>query len=911
MSPAQHPLVTRVLEAQREGLRPNAERFFAFLGDGPIELQILGGKKKWEENKFAHPRDTAEAIKLLEVAEKDEPAGTYVVLNEPDSAVTARAERGRWHPQKKGEATVDADIVARRVLFIDVDWERSTGTSTTDEQCLAALDVAARIHDRIAKVVPEDSIAFVHSGNCGAVLVALDRIAETPAVADLIKESLHCLHLVYSDARFQADKRVRNVVGVDVSVCDAKRLASACGTTKRKGSAGVAERPHRRTAFVGGTGILRLAESDLVALVAELRSDLNDEQREKLDRDMGRAPRKPASSTRRATPATSTRSYAGPDPFLRANQVPVADVLSWLGLLDGDQPICPGCREQDGSSVAIVGNGLKCLHNRCSGVGVKPGFRSVVDIVVDARKLDPIEAVRELAARFGFEVPAAHQQRPPVVREGLAEPPPRDPDEPPPSDDDAPDAPPSEARADVEEPASQEDTPAKPKPKAKATAEKAENGEKKTGPAPLTPRVAKAGPWTSQLTLDQYGKPKKTYGNLCIVLRNAYGTRLSFDEMRATPCLDDKPLGDADVGRIREELERTFLLEMNAGNVIDGVRQISEERRFHPVRAYLQGLEWDAKVRLPTIASRVLGTDDALHARMIVAWFVQAAKRALEPGCQADAALVLVGPQGNFKSTFFAILAGTFFSDTRMDISSRDGLMQLASSWIYEWSELENVTSRKQASEVKAFVTSKSDTFRPPFGKAIITHPRSSVVVGSTNEDQFLTDPTGSRRFWIVPAANRLTPEALAYLREHRDQLWAEAVVNAQSGYEAFLTLEEEKRREELAEVHQVADAFEDAIGAWLSGRQAKEREMAHGWLTTADVLEHALQIEPSRWDRQIQIRVGHTMKRLGWEHVRRRLADGRAVWAYLRPKGPLQRTLGSAMPEAAAGRSEELPSWA
>lgn len=408
-----------------------------------------------------------------------------------------------------------------------------------------------------------------------------------------------------------------------------------------------------------------------------------------------------------------------------------------------------------------------------------------------------------------------------------------------------------------------------------------EAGHKRTLCKPLQ---ALSGAWLDELKIDRYGVPKPTYGNVCLVLRNVFGKRLSFDEMRGTPYLDAKPLGDADVGRVREELERKYALVMNEGNIISGVRQIAEENRFHPVRDYLRALKWDVTPRLSNLANRIFGTDEILHARMLMAWFAQAAKRALTPGCKADAALVLVGPQGFYKSTFFALLAGQYFSDTKMDISSRDGLMQLAAAWIYEWSELENVTSKKQAAEVKQFITSQCDTFRLPFGKAIVQHPRSSVIVGTTNEDQFLNDVTGSRRFWVIPVKRRISEDSIRYLQSFRDQLWAEAVVLVESNYQAWLDLDEEKRREELAEDHQVADALQDAIVAWLATPEAGRTLHQRGWLLMGDLLGQALGVDKARWDRALQSRVGQAMKRLGWSHGRRRLKDGSAPWVYVPP---------------------------
>ena len=103
-----------LLAAQADGLEANARRFLRFLGFDPghtLELQILGAPRRFEENLVAHARDVDGAVRLLEEAEAKKATGVYVILNEPDAAVMSRAEPGRWHVQKKGESTTDADIV--------------------------------------------------------------------------------------------------------------------------------------------------------------------------------------------------------------------------------------------------------------------------------------------------------------------------------------------------------------------------------------------------------------------------------------------------------------------------------------------------------------------------------------------------------------------------------------------------------------------------------------------------------------------------------------------------------------------------------------------------------------------------------------------------------------------------------
>jgi hypothetical protein len=389
--------------------------------------------------------------------------------------------------------------------------------------------------------------------------------------------------------------------------------------------------------------------------------------------------------------------------------------------------------------------------------------------------------------------------------------------------------------------------------------------------------------WEADLSRDRFGGPKNTYGNLCLILRHTYGKRLAFDAMRGAPTVDERPLDDADIGRTREQIERAWSIQPTEGNVVSAVRQVAAERSFHPVQSYLRSLTWDGTPRLSRVAPDILGAPEQFATRLLTAWFVAACKRALEPGCKVDIALVLVGPQGLRKSTFFSILAGRFFADTNMDISSRDGLMQLAAAWIYEWPELENVTSRKQAAEVKGFITSPTDTFRQPFARAIVQHPRSSVIVGTTNEPQFLNDPTGDRRFWIVTVTRRINIEQLA---AQRDQLWAEAMHLAGEGYQHYLDEAEELVRAEQAEKHHVSDVIQDAIAEWLDGQAARKLLLNQGWVTMAELLELAMKLPRDRWDRPAQMRVGAAMKRLKWKHVRRRVGE-RVPWVYIAPDAP------------------------
>ena len=110
-----------------------------------------------------------------------------------------------------------------------------------------------------------------------------------------------------------------------------------------------------------------------------------------------------------------------------------------------------------------------------------------------------------------------------------------------------------------------------------------------------------------------------------------------------------------------------------------------------------------------------------------------------------------MGQQGARKSSFWKALGGNFFSDALRDIQSKDDLMVLHRSWIMEWAELDHITNKRHAGQVKAFLSQSTDMFRVPYGKATEAFPRRGIIVGSTNRDEFLVDDTGNRRFWVIP----------------------------------------------------------------------------------------------------------------------------------------------------------------
>jgi hypothetical protein len=143
-TPRARDLRERLDSAADEGLSQNIARFLRFLGhqDGDmIELQTLGVPNKYAPtNHFTHVKTVEKAVDALEYADERDPTGSYALFNAVDPAVATRAASGSWHVAKRRESTTDRDVRVRRALYIDVDAERTSGTSATDEELGHAVD---------------------------------------------------------------------------------------------------------------------------------------------------------------------------------------------------------------------------------------------------------------------------------------------------------------------------------------------------------------------------------------------------------------------------------------------------------------------------------------------------------------------------------------------------------------------------------------------------------------------------------------------------------------------------------------------------------------------------------------------------------------------------------------------------
>jgi predicted P-loop ATPase len=265
---------------------------------------------------------------------------------------------------------------------------------------------------------------------------------------------------------------------------------------------------------------------------------------------------------------------------------------------------------------------------------------------------------------------------------------------------------------------------------------------------------------------------------------------------------------------------------------------------------------------------------------MIMRTLVGAVRRIYEPGCKHDAATVLMGPQGCGKSTFWRNLGGPFFSDALRDINSKDDLLVLHRSWLMEWAELDHITGKRHAGQVKAFLSQQIDTFRVPYGKGTEDFPRRGIIVGSTNrETGFLVDDTGNRRFWVVPVAVVDMIEVDDLLLK-RDAIWAAAVLAYRSGVANHLPAELEKQVAADNANYQVESPWLAPVREWIASPRN-----AGCPITTEILLTDAIGKPVERQSRADQMQVASICYQLGLKK-RRKTVNGVQKWVFCQPDG-------------------------
>jgi len=279
----------------------------------------------------------------------------------------------------------------------------------------------------------------------------------------------------------------------------------------------------------------------------------------------------------------------------------------------------------------------------------------------------------------------------------------------------------------------------------------------------------------------------------------------------------------------------------------------AQDNKKNEPREWLNSLVWDGTERIANVLTDCYGASDSLYTMTASEnFFIAMVARVMRPGCKYDQMLILEGKQGILKSSSLEVLAGPWFAELTEQVNSKDFFMCLQGKLILEISEMA-AFNKAETERIKQIVSSPTDRYRPPYGRAAKDHPRQCVFVGTTNEQHYLKDNTGARRFWPVECRSI----DLKQLAENREQYFAEAVSKFKAGASWWnMPLGETVQQQED---RRQTDSWEEVISKWLPDRNPTEL------LTAAYILNRCLEIEPAKQERRHSNRVGQAMRALGY----------------------------------------------
>ena len=533
--------------------------------------------------------------------------------------------------------------------------------------------------------------------------------------------------------------------------------------------------------------------------------------------------------TRTLQPAATTTSAVG-DGLLGA----ALALEGWLGRPLGTDKAAARCPQEDQHSTGARFNGstivyapqkpggvgwFHCSHGHCLSLSS--------DDVLERLPAATVEAARAALAGRGIKASAR----------------PASPDAPMPGDDDAPPEPPRTPRA------------------PRTTGDGGGNGARPGARIPRRQRVG-GGDLGTILATDPAWAGCLEY--------DAFADRITW--RRPPPVVEGLPrpaadaeLQDTDLTYVAHwaALERHWSVGKDATH--EAIAIAARTRVQHPARSYLESLAWDGRGRLGRWLETYAGAVAHPTTTMIGRWsLIAAVARIFRPGCQADHVLILEGPQGTGKSGLVRALAGPWYLPQLPNLQNERPGQDLQGHWLVEIAELDAFRGIS-VSRIKDFVSRTLDVYRPSYGRCTITRPRQCVFIGTTNDETYLRDPTGARRFWPV-TVGRIQ---LAALVADRDQLWAEAVEEYRAGTPWF---PDPSWYADLAELQE--SRFEDDPWEILIARHCE----GLGHVSIDEVLEGPLRKAIHEWTRADQMRVADVLKRLGW-HRRRAGGSRQRRW--------------------------------
>ena len=294
------------------------------------------------------------------------------------------------------------------------------------------------------------------------------------------------------------------------------------------------------------------------------------------------------------------------------------------------------------------------------------------------------------------------------------------------------------------------------------------------------------------------------------------------------------------------------IVRMPTKHVAQYLITIADENQYNPVMTWIESKPWDGVSRIKSFTDTV-NSDSPMKERLMRKWLVQCVAAAASPdGIANQGILTFVGPQNIGKTTWFQRLAppelDAIFTGLTLDLKSKDSIFVGVSHWIVELGEVDATMRKSDISALKSFITQPMDKIRRPYAATESQFGRRTAFGASVNDEIYLHDPTGNRRFWSIMVEGFELDHGV-----DMQQLWAEVLTLWRQGENWFLGRDEVQELSEQNEVFTAVDPIEERIAtgfAW--GPDVLDWD----WKTATEILTEIGLKDPSKLSTIIASRV-------------------------------------------------------
>lgn len=318
------------------------------------------------------------------------------------------------------------------------------------------------------------------------------------------------------------------------------------------------------------------------------------------------------------------------------------------------------------------------------------------------------------------------------------------------------------------------------------------------------------------------GKPLATLENLKLLL-NWYHIKCCYDViLRKTHII--YPITQALTDHTDESgirlLQSLLIKNRIDKEAVSLLSCIFNESAINPIVDWITGTKWDGKSRLGEFYQTIKTPNVEYAAKMLRRWLIQcvaaADGAAHTPNKMArpkyELCLVLQGPQGTKKTSWVRRLVSSEYlayvtDGAHLDTENKDSVKMCIASWITELGELDG-TFKKDIAKLKSFFSKQVDTMRLPYAKTESHFQRRTSFCGSVNDEKFLVDSTGNRRFATL-AIDEIDSEHEIDMQQLWAEVWESLYLKGESWW---LTDEEASLRDSVNITHEVVDPVENAL---------------------------------------------------------------------------------------------------